>query len=150
MHILRAEKGFIIVGQDTDGTITPMDLGMDWAIGKKKIDFLGKRSLTRSGIVAKGRKQFVGLLTSDPQKIIPEGAQLVNDTTKKIPAKMQGHVTSSYFSAINDQSIALALVKNGFEREGQLIYAALQDGSFVEAKITKPVFYDPKGERQNV
>jgi len=150
MHILRAEKGFIIVGQDTDGTVTPIDLGMDWAIGKKKIDFLGKRSLTRSGIVAKGRKQFVGLLTSDPQKIIPEGAQLVNDTTKTIPAKMQGHVTSSYFSAINDQSIALALVKNGFEREGQLIYAALQDGSFVEAKITKPVFYDPKGERQNV
>ena len=32
MHLLRAEKGFIIVGQDTDGTMTPIDLQMDWIV----------------------------------------------------------------------------------------------------------------------
>ena len=35
MHVLRAEKGFIIVGQDTDGSMTPGDMNMDWVLGKK-------------------------------------------------------------------------------------------------------------------
>ena len=44
--MLRAEKGYIIVGQDTDGTLTPDDAGLTWAIGKAKPDFVGKRSLS--------------------------------------------------------------------------------------------------------
>ena len=47
MHVLRAEKGYIIVGQETDGTVTPDDVGLGWAIGKSKPDFVGKRSLAR-------------------------------------------------------------------------------------------------------
>src|SRR5699024_1388185 len=62
MHIMRGEKGFIVSGHDTDGTMTPMDMGMNWAIGKKKIDFLGKRSLDRADMALADRKQFVGLL----------------------------------------------------------------------------------------
>jgi Aminomethyltransferase folate-binding domain len=31
MHVLRAEKGFIIVGQETDGTVTSDDAGLTWA-----------------------------------------------------------------------------------------------------------------------
>ena len=61
MHVLRAEKGFIIVGQDTDGTVTPFDAGMPWAVSKKKKDFVGKRSLARPDLIAGGRKQLVGL-----------------------------------------------------------------------------------------
>ena len=49
MHVLRAEKGYIIVGQETDGTVTPDDLGLDWAVGKTKPDFVGKRSLVAAG-----------------------------------------------------------------------------------------------------
>jgi sarcosine oxidase subunit alpha len=63
MHVLRAEKGFIIVGQETDGTVTPYDLGMDWIVSQKKADFLGKRSLSRPDTARAGRKQLVGLLT---------------------------------------------------------------------------------------
>src|SRR5699024_4990144 len=77
MHILRAEKGCIVSGQDTDGTLTPMDMGMNWAIGKKKLDFLGKRSLSRPDIVRGDRRQFVGLIPKDPKAVLPEGAQLV-------------------------------------------------------------------------
>ena len=29
MHLLRAEKGFIMIGQKTDGIVTPQDLGLD-------------------------------------------------------------------------------------------------------------------------
>ena len=59
MHVLRAEKGYIIVGQDTDGTVTPDDAGLDWAVGKKKTDFVGIRGLTRPDLVAR-RPQAAG------------------------------------------------------------------------------------------
>ena len=97
MHVLRAEKGFIIVGQDTDGTVTPYDAGLDWAVGQKKPDFVGKRSLARPDLVAPGRKQLVGLLTDDPSTVLDEGAQIVADPSQPVPMTMIGHVTSSYW-----------------------------------------------------
>ena len=148
MHVLRAEKGFVIVGQDTDGSVTPIDLGMDWIVAKHK-DFLGKRSLSRSDCTRPGRKQLVGLLTSDPEVVLPEGAQLVNEPYTRLPAPMQGHVTSSYWSATLGRSIAMALVKGGLSRMGETIYAPLADGHMVSARISSTMFYDPKGERIN-
>ena len=47
-------------------SVTPEDAGLNWAIGKAKPDFVGKRSLARPDLVAKGRKQLIGLLTDDP------------------------------------------------------------------------------------
>jgi sarcosine oxidase, subunit alpha len=76
MHVLRAEKGYIIVGQDTDGTVTPDDAGLSWAIGKNKPDFVGKRSLQRASMNAPTRKQLVGLRTRDPNLVLEEGAQV--------------------------------------------------------------------------
>ena len=70
MHVLRAEKGYIIVSQDTDGTVTPDDAGLSWAIGKSKLDFVGKRSLERPDLAAYGRKQLVGLLSDDPSLVL--------------------------------------------------------------------------------
>ncbi len=112
MHLLRAEKGFIIVGQDTDGTMTPIDLQMDWIVSKKKYDFIGKRSLYRSDTIREDRKQLVGLLTEDPKEVLEEGAQIVLNLNKK-PPEMLGHVTSSYFSPNLNKSIALAVLRNG-------------------------------------
>jgi hypothetical protein len=97
MHLLRAEKGFIIVGQDTDGTMTPIDLQMNWIVSKKKYDFIGKRSLYRSDTMREDRKQLVGLLTDDPNIVLEEGAQIVSELNQS-PVEMLGHVTSSYFS----------------------------------------------------
>jgi sarcosine oxidase subunit alpha len=149
MHVLRAEKGYVIVGQDTDGSVTPIDLGMGWAVSKAK-DFLGKRSLTRVDTARQDRKQLVGLLTEDPKQVLQEGAQIVNQPSEKIPLPMLGHVTSSYHSACAGRSIALALVKNGFQRQGETIYVTTTDGKFVAAKISSTVFIDPQGEKQNV
>ena len=118
MHLLRAEKGFIIVGQDTDGTMTPIDLQMDWIVSKKKYDFIGKRSLYRSDTMREDRKQLVGLLTDNPKEVLEEGAQIVKDE-KKQPIEMLGHVTSSYFSPNLNKSIALAVVRNGKKLKGQ-------------------------------
>jgi sarcosine oxidase subunit alpha len=148
MHVLRAEKGFIIVGQETDGSVTPIDLGMDWIVSKKKPDFVGKRSLSRSDMVKTDRKQLVGLFTDNPEEVLPEGAQLVEEVLPEPPMPMVGHVTSSYHSPNCGRSIALALVKGGLTKKGARLYAPLEDGKVIACRIAEsPVFFDPKGER---
>ncbi len=148
MHVLRAEKGYVIVGQDTDGSVTPMDLGMEGMIAKHK-DFIGKRSLFREDCQRPDRKQLVGLLTTNPEIVLPEGGQITTDATVPLPVPMIGHVTSSYFSANLGRSIALALVKGGRERLGERVQVPLRDGRIIGAEITDTVFLDPEGERQN-
>ena len=150
MHVLRAEKGFIIVGQETDGTVTPLDLGMGWIVSKKKDDFIGKRALARASMSFKGRKQLVGLKTTDPKQVIPEGAHAVRDVEQPAPMDMLGHVTSSYFSPNLNRSIAMALLKDGHSLMGEKVYFPMLDGSEpIEATITDTVFYDPQGHRIN-
>ncbi|MBT6693684.1 MAG: sarcosine oxidase subunit alpha family protein [Porticoccaceae bacterium] len=151
MHVLRAEKGFIIVGQDTDGSMTPADMNMNWVVGKNKVfSFIGKRSLERSDSIRENRKQLVGLKTLEPNAVLAEGAQIVNDPNQPIPMAMQGHVTSSYYSASLGHSIALAVVKGGLNRMGDVVYCPAADGSATAAKIVSSIFYDPTGDRQHV
>ena len=146
MHVLRAERGYVIVGQETDGTVTPDDLGLAGMIGKSKRDFVGKRSLLRPDLVAPGRKQLVGLLSDDPALVIEEGAQLVEDPRQPVPMKMLGHVTSSYFSANCARSIALAMLAGGRGRIGEVLHATTP-GGFAAVKVVHPVFFDPEGRR---
>ncbi len=146
MHVLRAEKGFVIIGQDTDGTVTPDDAGMAWAVGNKKPDFVGKRSLARPEMTRAGRKQFVGLLTDDPAVVLEEGAQIVLNPRAPIPVPMIGHVTSSYWSATLGRSIALAMVAGGRDRMGETVHIPMPAGN-ISARIVPTVFYDPEGSR---
>ncbi|WP_441228348.1 sarcosine oxidase subunit alpha [Tardiphaga sp. 20_F10_N6_6] len=148
MHVLRAEKGYIIVGQETDGTVTPDDAGLGWAVGKAKRDFVGKRSLSRPALVREDRKQLVGLLTTDPKVVLEEGAQIVLDPTHPIPVPMIGHVTSAYWSATLNRSIALALVRGGRSRMGEELSIPMPDG-VIKAKVVDSILFDPKGERLN-
>jgi sarcosine oxidase subunit alpha len=150
MHVLRAEKGYVIVGQDTDGSVTVDDLGLGWALSKTKQDFIGKRSLYRPDTLREDRKQLVGLLTENLATVIPEGAQLVIDPQAPLPVPMVGHVSSSYYSACCGHSIAMALVKGGRQRMGETVYAPLANGGLVKATITEPVFYDKEGSKPNV
>ncbi|WP_347557472.1 sarcosine oxidase subunit alpha family protein [Robbsia sp. KACC 23696] len=153
MHVLRAEKGYIIVGQDTDGSMTPGDIGMGGLLAKSK-DFIGKRSLSRSDTNKAGRKQLVGLLTTDSQQVLPEGAQItaapvtMSGATAIVP--MLGHVTSSYYSPILKRSIALAVVKGGLDKIGTAVNIPLANGKNVSATISSTVFYDSEGARQHV
>ncbi|MEZ5871069.1 MAG: sarcosine oxidase subunit alpha [Nitratireductor sp.] len=148
MHVMRAEKGFIIVGQDTDGTVTPEDAGVGWAVGKKKSDFVGIRGLKRNDLVREGRRQLVGLKTVDPKKLLEEGAQIVADPNQPIPMKMIGFVTSSYWSEVLGHSIALALVENGRALMGQILHVPMANET-IAVEVTGTVFYDIEGERVN-
>ena len=148
MHVLRAEKGYPIIGQDTDGTVTPHDLGMDWIVSKQKPDFLGKRSFGRIDLVRPDRKQLVGLLPLDPHALIPEGAQLVADPGAPRPVPMLGHVTSSYRSAALGRTFALALLRGGRSRIGEIVHAPLP-GPPIAAEVVGPVVFDPEGARRD-
>lgn len=148
MHVLRAEKGYPIVGQDTDGTVTPIDLGMDWIVSKRK-QFVGRRSLQRPDTARPDRKHLVGLLPIDPDELLPEGAQLVADGVPlDPPVPMLGHVTSSYRSAALGRTFALALLRGGRDRLGQVVHAPLADRT-VAATVVEPVLYDPEGARRD-
>ena len=146
MHVLRAEKGFIIIGQETDGTVTPDDVGLGWAIGKGKPDFVGKRSLTRPAMSAPGRKQLIGLVTKNPTTVLEEGAQIVDPADPRTPI---GHVTSSYESANLGRSIALALVRGGRGLTGRTLQVPMPGGP-ISVEVVQPVFLDPEGKRVNV
>jgi sarcosine oxidase, subunit alpha len=148
MHVLRAEKGYIIVGQDTDGTVTPDDAGLSWAIGNTKADFVGKRSLERASMRAPNRKQLVGLRTRDAGVVLEEGAQVAAKADQTPPMALIGHVTSSYASGALGYPIALALVAGGRSRLGQTLYVPMPGGD-IEVEVTSPVFYDPTGARIN-
>ncbi len=156
MHVLRAEKAYPIVGQDTDGTVTPQDLGMDWVVSKTK-DFIGKRSFTRAGNTAAGRKQLVSVLPVDRTLRLPEGTQLIEPAAlgdwdgTGLPARpvpMLGHVTSSYRSQALGRSFALALVKDGRDRIGHTLLASFQ-GRFAEVEVGEAVLYDKEGARRD-
>ncbi|MFF4573958.1 sarcosine oxidase subunit delta family protein [Streptomyces sp. NPDC001410] len=149
MHVLRAEKGYPIIGQDTDGTVTPQDLGMSWAVSKKKPDFIGKRSYARADTVRPDRKHLVALLPDDPGAFLPEGTQLVAESELPAPpVPMLGHVTSSYRSAALGRTFALALVKGGRDRIGERLYAPVAD-RLLPVTVASPVLYDPEGARRD-
>jgi sarcosine oxidase subunit alpha len=174
MHVLRAEKGFVIVGQETDGTVIPADLGFG-GIGRNKHDFVGKRSLSRPDMLRKDRRQLVGLLTDDPAAVLEEGAQILaktlplplreaaggrgnsgtvrGDFTRprnplSAPSTSLGHVTSAYWSATLGRSIALALVFNGQARIGDKLIIPMPNGP-IPVSVVAPVFFDPEGQRLN-
>jgi len=149
MHVLRAEKGFIIVGQDTDGSVSPIDLGMDWIVSKQKPDFIGKRGMARSDLMKTDRKQLVGLLTQDPKEILPEGAQVVEVVKPKPPMAMLGHVTSSYYSPSVGRSIAMALVKGGHSRKGEVLQVPLEGRTVTVTVADSTVFFDPEGSHRD-
>ncbi len=149
LHVLRAEKGFIMIGDETDGTVIPQDLGLGWAISKKKDDYLGRRAQARSHMTDPARWKLVGLETLDGS-VLPDGAYAVDEgLNANGQRKMQGRVTSTYYSANLDRGIAMGLVRHGPERMGEVLDFPRTDGAVVKARIVDPVFYDKDGEKQN-
>jgi sarcosine oxidase subunit alpha len=151
LHVMRAEKGFIMVGDETDGTVTPQDLGLGWAVSKKKADFIGKRAQARPDLVRPDRKQLVGLLTEDPAVVLPDGAHAVaGPVSPSGPTPTLGHVTSSYFSPTLGRSIAMALIAGGRARIGETLDFPVAADRMIRATLADPVFLDKEGARQDV
>ncbi len=150
LHVMRAEKGFIMIGDETDGTVIPQDLGLDWAISKKKPDYLGKRGQQRTHLASPDRWKLVGLETADGS-VLPDGAYAVAPGTNANGQRnTEGRVTSTYYSPTLKRGIGMGLIARGPQRMGETVTFARTDGSTVPARIVSPVFYDAEGARQNV
>ncbi|MGO4907773.1 sarcosine oxidase subunit alpha family protein [Pseudorhodobacter sp. W20_MBD10_FR17] len=150
LHVLRAEKGFIMIGDETDGTVTPLDLGLSWAVSKKKADFLGKRGMERTFLADPERWQLVGLETLDGS-VLPDGCYAVAaGSNENGQRNTEGRVTSTYYSPTLNKGIAMGLVKHGPDRMGEVVEMNKVDGGTVKARIVDQVFFDKAGEKQNV
>ncbi|MDO5756203.1 MAG: sarcosine oxidase subunit alpha family protein [Rhodobacterales bacterium] len=150
LHIMRAEKGFIMIGDETDGTVIPQDLGLNWAISKKKEDYIGKRAQARSHMTDPARWKLVGLETLDGS-VLPDGAYATAvGTNANGQRETQGRVTSTYHSPTLERGIAMGLVLNGPDRMGEVLEFPRLDGAVIRAKIVDAVFFDKDGEKQNV
>ena len=152
MHLLRAEKGYVVIGQETDGTVTPMDINFHWMIGKKKKDFIGKRSLKRSDTIREDRKQLVGIVPLNKSQFIEEGQHVVE--CKSLPSKIKtpinylGHVSSSYHSPSLNHCISMAMIKGGNKLMGKKLYVSTSKGNKnIPVEIVNPVFIDPENKR---
>ncbi len=150
LHIMRAEKGFIMIGDETDGTIIPQDLGLDWAVSKKKPDFLGKRGQERPYLANPERWKLVGFQTLDGS-VIPEGAYvLATGSNANGQRNVQGRVTSTYHSPTLGRGIAMGLIHRGPARMGEVVAFNTVTGGTVKATIVDAVAFDKEGEKQNV
>jgi sarcosine oxidase subunit alpha len=157
MHVLRAEKGYVIMGQDTDGTQTPHDLNMSWIVSKKK-EFIGKRSFQLPWLKATGRSQLVGLLPENRDEVIPEGAYITalnaEPDEQGLPAgrrsktRHTGFVTSSYYSPALGRAFALALVADGLNRMGEVVAVPIGK-KLLRATICEAVFIDKENIRRD-
>jgi sarcosine oxidase subunit alpha len=150
LHIMRAEKGFIMIGDETDGTVIPQDLNMQWALSKKKEDYLGKRAQERSHMADPNRWKLVGLETLDGS-VLPDGAYAIAEgTNENGQQNTEGRVTSTYYSPTLKKGIAMGLVHKGPDRMGETINFTNIGGEPIAAKIVDQVFYDQAGEKQDV
>ncbi len=150
MHVLRAEKGYIIIGQDTDGTQTPYDLNMSWIVSKKK-EFIGKRSFQLPYLKATGRQQLVGLLPENGDEVIPEGAYITvlkAQPDEQGKTRHMGYVTSSYYSPTLGRAFALALVADGLNRMGEVVAVPVPE-KVLRATICDAVFIDKENIRRD-
>ncbi len=149
MHIMRAEKGFIMIGDETDGTVIPQDLNLGWAISKKKADYLGKRGQERTHLASPDRWKLAGFETLTGG-VIPDGSYIIADGFNANGQRnTQGRVTSTYYSPTLKKGIAMGLIRGGMDRLGEVVEFNTITGGTVKARVVDPVFYDKEGEKGN-
>ncbi|HTX65956.1 MAG TPA: glycine cleavage T C-terminal barrel domain-containing protein, partial [Opitutaceae bacterium] len=144
LTILRAEKGFIIVGKDTDGTTMPHDLGVAGPRDSRTDEYIGKRSLFTPVANDRGRKQLVGLSVEAGEEPLATGAHVATGAGRQ--RRSQGYVTSSYMSPTLGRPVALGLVEEGMARMGEAL-GIYHLGAERRATIAPVVALDPEGKR---
>jgi sarcosine oxidase subunit alpha len=145
LGILRAEKGYVYIGQDTDGETMPHDLGMAGPRSKRLDSYVGDRSLFTPAASKPNRKKLVGIL-AEGNAPIPVGASAIEIVARR--KRGLGYVTSSHMSRHLGHPIALGLIEGGLARASEVIELE-HLGQRFRARLSSPCFLDPKGERLN-
>jgi methylglutamate dehydrogenase subunit C len=146
LGVMRIEKGHA-AGAELNGQTTAFDLGMGRMLSAKK-DFIGRAMAGRPALISPYRPRLVGLRPVDGRSRIRAGAHLLPKGAAAHAVNDQGYVTSAAFSPTLGLPIALALLRNGPDRYGEIltVHDPVRDGD-VEAIVCNPVFVDPDGER---
>ncbi len=144
LMILRAEKGFVVIGKDTDGTTMPHDLGVAGPRASRADEYIGKRSLFMPVANDPRRKQLVGLSVESNEPPLPTGAHVTAGSGRA--RRSEGYVTSSYTSPTLSRPVALGLVEAGLSRMGEAV-GVTHLGAERRATVTNPVVLDPEGKR---
>jgi sarcosine oxidase subunit alpha len=139
--LLRTEKGYLHVGVDTDGNTMPQDIGWARAIENKPADFIGRRSTRLPVGSAPGRLQFTGIELLDPLDSISSGAHVLCSDGEG----SAGYVTSAFRSPTLERTVALGIVADAREREGETVRLFYQ-GAVVRARLVPACAYDPAGD----
>jgi sarcosine oxidase subunit alpha len=142
-RLLRLEKGHVIISQDTDGMTHPGEIDMQWAIGRKKPFFVGKRSIE--------------ILEAQPLKRKLVGFTLPKDSPQPLEghlvlkgADISGNVTSCEYSSSLGQIIGLAYAATDQAEPGMQIPIRVEGGLVVQASVVQLPFYDPQNLRQEL
>lgn len=145
-RVLRLEKGHLIVGHDTDGQTTPMQVGIEPGFGPDKPFFVGQRSLR---ILQKSPPQqvLVGFTLPSTAALPEEGNLVIGDD-----GAIGGRVTSVARSAALDCTVGLAYVPAAQAAPGKeftirLTGARPSVAPTVRATVAKRPFYDRAGRR---
>lgn len=147
LHVLRAEKGLAAIGHDTDGTVTPYNLGLHALVAVSKPFFIGKRSLRLDGYNRGDARQLVGFLPLDATRVVEEGSQVIPSGAADRMRPI-GHITSSYYSATLNSAFGLALIDDGRGRLGETV-DAVHKGERMSVRLVEPQFYDKNNARRN-
>ena len=141
MEFLRIEKGHLVVGGEIDGRMTPHDLALDRMLNQAG-GYIGASGLARPALSEAGRRQLVGLEAIEGD--IPEGSMLVRHEGRSA----EGHVSAAGCRIMESGSIALGLLVDGFQRNGEVLLATSPTrGKKARVRIVPPHFYDVAGER---
>ncbi|MGF6933610.1 sarcosine oxidase subunit alpha [Paraburkholderia sp. UCT70] len=140
--VMRAEKGFIHVGVETEPATTPADVGMGAFGSKKTVPFIGQRAARRPAMQGSARLQLVGIEAVDREARLRAGAHLLTPGQRR----SEGHLTSAVWSPTLGRSIALAMLADGTARVGTTL-DVYDDGRTIAARVVQPCFFDPAGGR---
>lgn len=132
---LRLEAGLCLYGNDLDETITPVEAGLAWTIGKRRreaFDFLGG-SVIKAQLAEGATKRRVGLL-------IPTGAPARQHSKILDAAGAEvGEVTSGGFSPCLQKNIAMGYVTTAMSKAGTPVKVEVR-GKVNDAVVTKMPF----------
>ena len=146
LGVMRIEKGHA-AGNELNGTTTALNLGMGRMVSTKK-DSIGATLSTRDGMNDPDALKLVGLRPVDHTKPVPAGSHIVTKGDPVDAAHDQGYVTSACYSPNLGHHIALAFVKSGDTRLGEVVrLVSPLTGVDHDVEIVSAHFIDPEGDR---
>ncbi|WP_146344058.1 sarcosine oxidase subunit alpha family protein [Falsiphaeobacter marinintestinus] len=146
LNVLRIEKG-LLTHAELHGRITAFDLGLGRMVSAKK-DCIGQTLSNRPGLKDPERERLVGLKPVGAIKQLMPGAFLFDKDAEPVRVNGQGYLTSACYSPTVGSTLALAFLKNGPERHGEVIKVVDHlRGLETLCEVVDPVFFDPAGGR---